>query len=88
MSSHLLKKVGAVTLFMALFVASIWALPLQDGGGQQGNQNQNSTPGVPNSNRGRGRNPDPGTPRGPINRNANGNTNGNANTGGNTNTPR
>jgi hypothetical protein len=39
MSSQLLKKVGAVTLFMALFVASIWALPLQDGGGQQGNQN-------------------------------------------------
>jgi len=86
MKSQVLKRVGATALFVALFVTTMLAMPAQNGGGQQGNQNQNSTPGVPNSNRGRGRNPDPGTPRGPINRNANGNANGNTN--GNANTPR
>ena len=74
--------VAALALSGALFLSGA-ATSAQDQNSNNTNTNTNTnTNGNTNDNRPgvrRGRNPSPGTPRGPVNKNGNSNTNGNTN---------
>ena len=69
MNSRFSEAVKAV-VGSVLIIAGVLVVLGQGGQGTQNTNQNDNRPGVR-----RGRNPDPGTPRGPVDRNANGNTN-------------